>query len=130
MVWPTVREPHEVLVELTESYRLDKTGSVRSITRVDDASGGYTETLGATTTFPMGLATGIKGQQALQQRLVDRIGNKPYFIIVCPVEVDIQLEQVITEVETGRTFNVLGIENEGISLQLLQRLAVIEIIEV
>ena len=110
-----------------EEYRLDRLGSVGTVTSSEDDSGGYTESTADEITFMMGLATGLKGQQQLEQRLLDRIGNKPYFIILAPIEVDIQLNQIITEVVSGRKFNVLAIENKGITLQLLQRIACVEV---
>ncbi len=113
----------------TQEYRLNTTGFVKTKTRVKDASGGYTYTDGASTNFNMGIATGIKGQQQLEQRLSDRIGNKPYFVILVPLEVDIQLEHIIQETPTGRMFRVLAIENKGITLELLQRVIVIEVFE-
>lgn len=113
----------------TKEYRLNTTGFVKTKTRVKDASGGYTYTDGASTNFNMGIAAGIKGQQQLEQRLADRIGNKPYFVILAPLEVDIQLEHIIQETPTGRMFRVLAIENKGITLELLQRVIVIEVFE-
>lgn len=113
----------------TEEYRLNTQGFIKTQTRVKDASGGYTYTSGASTTFDMGIATGLKGQQQLEQRLSDRIGNKPFFVIIAPIDIDIQLEHVIEEVGTGRLFRVLAIENKGITLELLQRISVIEVFE-
>jgi hypothetical protein len=127
MSWPVPDSVVNFLREKTEEYRLDKTGSINTvITQVEDDSGGYTSVASNPIQFPMGLATGIKGQQQLEQRLQDRIGNKPYFVILAPIEIDIQLESIITEVSTNRQFHVLAIENRGITLQLLQRVIVIE----
>ncbi len=111
---------------LMEQYRFDTEGSVAERTLVPDDSGGYTYTDTASITFPMGIATGLKGQQQLEQRLLDRIGNKPYFIIVTAIDVDIQLEDVIVETGTNRRFRVLAIENKGITLQMVQRVNCIE----
>lgn len=112
---------------MVEKYRLDTQGVVSAITEVPDGSGGYTTTLGTQYTFNMGIATGAKGQSQLEQRLLDRIGNRPYFVLLIPLEVDIQLEYEVTEVGTNRKFHVLAIENDGITLQLLQRVVAVEV---
>lgn len=120
--------PAEVLSVSREfaTFHFDRTGSILTLEKVEDDAGGWTETDTLGATFNFGILPGMGGQQSLQQQLLERIGNREYFILRTAVDVVITEDDVIKQLTPSVIYwRVLGIPNKDITYQITQKVVVI-----
>jgi hypothetical protein len=107
--------------------RFDKTGQIIPTILTPDSSGGHVASDGLPINFAFGLAQGNLNSAALEQRLLDRIANRPYFVVVCEhgltIHEDDEIQMLTPEI---RRFSVLGIVNAGVTYETVRRVVVVE----
>lgn len=105
---------------------LDRDALVSREIRTKDDSGGQTVTYGPQRATRMGRAQGIGGQQELQQKILDKIGNRTFFVLTFPATFAIDEDDIVEQITPAyEKFRVVAIQNRDVTYEMIRRVIVV-----